>query len=57
MKNLICHCVAGGELVLGSQICWVLRPFIRDPTRPVEFIGREYFHGLFFETVFEAHAG
>ena len=43
-----------GNLFLGSQICWVLRPFIWDPSRPVEFIGREYFHGSFFETVFEA---
>jgi hypothetical protein len=43
-----------GNLFLGSQICWVLRPFIWDPARPVEFIGHEYFHGSFFETVFEA---
>ncbi len=43
-----------GNLFLGSQICWVLRPFIWDPARPVEFVGREYFHGSFFETVFEA---
>lgn len=43
-----------GNLFLGSQICWVLRPFIWDPARPVEFIGREYFHGSFYETVFEA---
>ena len=43
-----------GNLFLGSQICWVLRPFIWDPGRPVEFIGSEYFHGSFYETVFEA---
>jgi hypothetical protein len=43
-----------GNLFLGSQICWVLRPFIWDPARPVVFIGREYFHGSFCETVFEA---
>ena len=43
-----------GNLFLGSQIAWVLRPFIWDPARPVEFIGREYLHGSFFETVFEA---
>jgi hypothetical protein len=43
-----------GNLFLGSQISWVLRPFIWDPARPVEFIGHEYFHGSFFETVFEA---
>ena len=42
------------NLFLGSQICWVLRPFIWDPAGPVEFIGRQYFHGSFYETVFEA---
>ncbi len=42
------------NLLLGSQISWLLRPFIWDPARPVEFIGPEYLHGSFFETVFEA---
>jgi hypothetical protein len=43
-----------GNLLLGSQIAWVLRPFIWDPARPVEFIGPEYFRGSFYETVFDA---
>ena len=43
-----------GNLFLGSQICWVLRPFIWDPYGPPRFIGHEYLHGSFFETVFEA---
>ncbi len=43
-----------GNLFLGSQICWVLRPFIWDPAGPAEFIGRQYFRGSFYETVFEA---
>jgi hypothetical protein len=42
------------NLFLGSQVAWVLRPFIWDPARPVEFIGREYLRGSFYETVFEA---
>ena len=42
------------NLLLGSQICWVLRPFIWDPAGPVRFIGREYLRGSFFETLFEA---
>ena len=42
------------NLFLGSQICWVLRPFIWEPHGPVRFIGREYLHGSFFETIFEA---
>lgn len=41
------------NLFLGSQICWVLRPFIWEPGT-VKFIGAEYLHGSFFETVFEA---
>jgi len=43
-----------GNLFLGSQVCWVLRPFIWDPAGPTRFIGREYFRGSFYETVFEA---
>lgn len=43
-----------GNLFLGSQISWVLRPFIWDPAGPVQFIGRQYFRGSFYETVFEA---
>jgi hypothetical protein len=43
-----------GNLFLGSQICWVLRPFVWDPDGPPQFIGRQYLHGSFFETVFEA---
>ena len=42
------------NLFLGSQISWVLRPFIWEANRPVEFIGTESFHGSFFETVFQA---
>ena len=36
------------NLLLGSQICWVLRPFIWDPARPVEFLGPEYLRGSFY---------
>lgn len=42
------------NLLLGSQICWVLRPFLWDPVRPVEFLGPEYLRGSFYETIFEA---
>ncbi|MBI5388667.1 MAG: hypothetical protein HZA90_28735 [Verrucomicrobia bacterium] len=42
------------NLLLGSQICWVLRPFLWDPSRPVEFLGPEYLRGSFYETVFHA---
>lgn len=43
-----------GNLFLGSQICWVLRPFIWDQSGRVQFIGPNSFQGSFFETVFQA---
>ena len=52
-RNVLLAWLAG-NLLLGSQICWVLRPFIWDSKRPVEFIGPDVFHGSFFETVFQA---
>lgn len=52
-RNVLLAWLAG-NLLLGSQICWVLRPFIWDSKRPVEFIGPEGFHGSFFETVIQA---
>lgn len=42
------------NLFLGSQVCWVLRPFIWDPVGPPRFIGQEYLRGSFFETVWTA---
>ncbi len=42
------------NLFLGSQISWVLRPFIWEANRPVEFIGPGCFQGSFFEAVFNA---
>ncbi len=43
-----------GNLFLGSQICWVLRPFIWGFGRPVEFTSSEAFKGNLFETVYLA---
>jgi hypothetical protein len=43
-----------GNLFLGSQICWVLRPFIWDAGGRVVFIGSDSLHGSFYESVFEA---
>jgi hypothetical protein len=42
-----------GNLFLGSQICWMLRPFVGRPDSPVEFLGPGIHQGSFFETVFE----
>src|SRR5207247_9485067 len=36
-----------GNLFLGSQLCWILRPFIGSPVLPVEFIRPNAFQGNF----------
>jgi len=43
-----------GNLFLGSQLCWILRPFIGSPALPVEFLRATAFHGNFYETVFHS---
>ena len=52
-RNVLVAWLAG-NLFLGSQICWVLRPFVWDPGRPVAFIGPDCLHGSFYETIFVA---
>jgi len=42
------------NLFLGSQLCWILRPFIGSPGLPVEFIRPTAFQGNFYETVIGA---
>ena len=46
-----------GNLFLGSQLCWILRPFIGSPGLPVEFLRPNAFQGNFYETVFRALVG
>lgn len=43
-----------GNLFLGSQLSWILRPFIGSPNLPVEFLRRTAFHGNFYEAVFHS---
>jgi hypothetical protein len=43
-----------GNLFLGSQLAWILRPFIGAPNLPVEFLRATVFHGNFYETIFNA---
>ena len=45
-----------GNLFLGSQLSWILRPFIGSPGLPVQFIRADAFHGNFYESVFRAIA-
>jgi len=40
-----------GNLFLGSQLSWILRPFIGSPMLPVEFVRKAAFHGNFFEAI------
>jgi hypothetical protein len=44
----------GINLLLGSQISWILRPFIGAPGLEVVFLRPDAFHGSFFETFFSA---
>jgi hypothetical protein len=46
----------GGNLFLGSQLSWILRPFIGAPALPVQFIRDGAMHGNFNENVFGAVA-
>jgi hypothetical protein len=43
-----------GNLFLGSQLTWILRPFIGSPDLPVQFLRANAFHGNFYEAVFYA---
>jgi hypothetical protein len=44
-----------GNLLLGSQLAWNLRPFVGSPYLEVEFLRPNAFEGNFFEAVF-SHA-
>jgi hypothetical protein len=43
-----------GNLFLGSQLSWDLRPFIGSPDLPVQFFRENALHGNFYEAVFHA---
>jgi hypothetical protein len=40
-----------GNLFLGTQLCWIMRPFIGSPGLPVQFFRPDAFRGNFFESV------
>jgi hypothetical protein len=42
------------NLFLGSQLAWILRPFIGSPSLPVEFFRTTALHGNFYENVFHS---
>ena len=43
-----------GNFLLGSQLTWILRPFIGSPGLPVEFLRQKAFEGNFYESVFRS---
>ena len=43
-----------GNLLFGSQLTWIMRPFIGAPGLPVQFVRATAFKGNFYETVFHA---
>jgi hypothetical protein len=43
-----------GNLFLGTQLAWILRPFIGSPDLPVQFLRPNAFHGNFYETIFHS---
>jgi hypothetical protein len=44
----------GGNLLLGSQLAWILRPFIGSPQLAVEFLRADPLRGNFYEAVARA---
>ena len=42
-----------GNLFLGSQLAWILRPFVGAPHLPVEFLRANALEGNFFESFFQ----
>jgi hypothetical protein len=43
-----------GNLFLGSQLSWILRPFVGSPNLPLQFLRPDAFNGSFFEAVLRA---
>lgn len=43
-----------GNLFLGAQLSWILRPFIGTPELPVQFLRDGALHGNFYENVFNS---
>jgi hypothetical protein len=43
-----------GNLLLGSQLAWILRPVIGSPALPLQFLRPDAFHGNFYESFLSA---
>ena len=42
-----------GNLLVGAQLSWNLRPFFGQPGRPVEFLRADWNHSSFYEAVWQ----
>jgi hypothetical protein len=42
-----------GNLFFGTQLSWILRPFIGSPGLPVQFLRADAFKGNFYESIFQ----
>jgi hypothetical protein len=52
--NIVLLAWLAGNLLLGSQISWILRPWIGRPGSPVRFFSPEPLRGNFFEAIWQA---
>lgn len=43
-----------GNLFLGSQLAWILRPFVGSPGLPVQFLRPNAFEGSFYDALFRS---
>jgi len=50
----VLFCWLAGNLLLGSQLSWILRPIVGSPSLPVQFLRADPMHGSFYESLFRA---
>src|SRR5262245_12326605 len=46
-------CWLAGNLLLGSQLSWILRPFVGSPQLEVQFLRADPWQGSFYEAIFK----
>jgi hypothetical protein len=54
MARTVLFAWLGGNLFLGAQLAWILRPFIGTPHMAVEFLRHDPLRGNFYEAVWRA---
>lgn len=50
----VMFCWLGGNLFLGAQLSWNLRPFIGSPDLPIQFLRPDALQGNFYEAVWNS---